>query len=481
MITIPSFSQDVITEQNYQKIIEKYNVVDATLYKKGLPGFEECRWDDLTLLNQYGNLRTGMPLYGMGNFGWGNEITGKSAKVRELGFVAIRAMFAEDDIFEKTAKAGINCVLLLGGPYYKEGDIEGWKQSIEYAVKRYGKNGAFWKEHPDIEPNPVKCYEILGETNIDSFTPPQGVDPVKHYYEYLKAAYTVIKSLDPDAKIIAFGTAGGNIGTWFGISHYAKFEHEYKPEKSMTFYGWLRFIDEVNRFGGYQYYDVIGVDNYSQPYGPDYKGNVVKAILVLRERMKEYGIEQKPIWFTEVGYPMEYRKQKYEYDEQKQADFTLRLYGLAASHGIERIHSFHVVDFVQNGDDPSMIRKFGFFDVNGNVKKQGLAMQTMISVLPEPYLLKTISDGIDDYYAYVFSGVNDKEVIMLWTANEETYIADDGIRKYVKPEVKVEKIVPVAGKKATMIDMYGNKMPLSIKNNQVSVEIGPSPLFILCE
>jgi hypothetical protein len=194
--------------------------------------------------------------------------------------------------------------------------------------------------------------------------------------------------------------------------------------------------------------------------------------------MKKIGIENKPIWFTEVGYPMKYRRDKYEYDDQKQADFTLRLYGLCASHGVEHVQSFHVLDFSQEGDDVSMMRMFGFFDKNDNVRKQGRALKTMISLLPQPKLLQTISDGQDNYYAYVFRGAGSKKVIMLWVANEETY-RDNEILKYAKPEKTVEKMIPLKDKSAVLVDMFGSRSPLEVKNGQATVKVSPTPVFIL--
>lgn len=471
-------SQEPINEGNYKNKFSEFHVGDPLKYREKITDFSDCDWDDLTFLNKYGTNKTGVSLYGMGNFGWGDQITGKSQQVRNLGIQHVRAMFAEDDIFEKTAKVGINCTLFLGGDFYSNGDFEGWKKSVEDAVKRYGKNGSFWKEHPEYKYNPVKYYEVLGETNIDSYIPPLGVDPVEHYYKYLKAAYEIIKSLDPSASVIAFGTSGGNIGNWMGMSYYSYFDYEYKPGKMMKFYGWLRFIEGVNKLGGYQYYDGIGLDNYSQPYAPDYKGNVVKALLVLREEMKKYGVEDKVIWFSEVGYPMRYRDSKYEYNDQKQAEFTLRLYGLAASHGVEHIQSFHVVDFSQDGDNASMWRLFGFFDNNGNVRKQGIALKTMIELLPEPKLLKTISDGEDNFYAYIFQGAMKNKVMMLWLANEETYV-ENGIRKYLYTEKNEQKTIEMCGETAMLVDMYGNKTPLILEKGNVVVKLSPSPVFVV--
>ncbi|MEA4936039.1 MAG: hypothetical protein VB102_05270 [Paludibacter sp.] len=471
-------SQKVINEGNYKNVLEEFNVSDPLKYREKIVDFTDCGWDDLTFLNKYGTSKTGVALYGMGNFGWGDQIIGKSQQVRNLGIQHVRAMFAEDEIFEKTAKAGINCTLFLAGEFYSNGDFEGWKKSVEDAVKRYGKKGSFWKEHPEYKYNPVKYYEILGETNIDSYIPPLGVDPVEHYYKYLKAAYEIIKSLDPSASVIAFGTSGGNIGNWMGMSYYSYFDYEYKPGKTMKFYGWLRFIEEVNKLGGYKYYDGIGLDNYSQPYAPDYKGNVVKALLVLREEMKKYGVEDKVIWFSEVGYPMRYRDSKYEYNDQKQAEFTLRLYGLAASHGVEHIQSFHVVDFSQDGDDASMWRIFGFFDNNGNVRKQGIALKTMIELMPKPKLLKTISDGKDDFYAYEFQGYKNNKVIMLWLANEKTYI-ENGIRKYVPEEKSEQKTINVYNKSVVLVDMYGKRNLLTSSQGKVTVHVSPSPVYVV--
>jgi hypothetical protein len=476
---VTGFSQSLVLEEStYEGIFNKLEVAQRG-YKARIKELEDCPWGDLTFLARSWSDRTGAPLYGLGNYGWGESILRTTPLVSELGIRYLRCGFAEDKYVERAARSGVSLVLLLHDETsYRQNDLKAWTGFVRRAVLRYGKGGTFWSEHPELKPLPVRYFEIMNEPNIDFVIPPADTDPDQIYFEFLRSAYETIKSIDPDARVIAFQTSGGTIGSWDDITYFSRFDHTARNGQKMKFFGWLRFINAVHSRGGHRYYDVVGLHPYSQPYGPDYKGHLVKALMALRAEMRRCHVEQKPVWFTEVGYPMRYGDASFELSDQKQADFLLRLHGICIAHGVERVESFHFEDFWQEGDRSSKLKLFGFFDHEGKPRKQALALATMIRLLPNPRLIRTLNDGSDGYYAYVFSGANQTKVTMLWLAGEETYM-DRGRLKYRPEEKRLTKELDVADGLALKVDMYGQQTLLAPEGERVRVEVSPQPVFVV--
>ena len=92
-----------------------------------------------------------------------------------------------------------------------------------------------------------------------------------HYAEALKSAYRTIKSIDPAATVVYGGTA-------------------YVP---------IDYIRETFDAGATNAFDVMNVHPYQTEGYPEYLGSSIDA---LRKMMDGYGLKDKPIWVTEVGW-----------------------------------------------------------------------------------------------------------------------------------------------------------------------------------
>ena len=68
---------------------------------------------------------------------------------------------------------------------------------------RYGRDGSFWAEHPELSPKPVTTYEIWNEPNIGWFWRPVP-DPERYATLYLKAR-AAIRAVDPSATVMIGG------------------------------------------------------------------------------------------------------------------------------------------------------------------------------------------------------------------------------------------------------------------------------------
>lgn len=96
----------------------------------------------------------------------------------------------------------------------------GWLAFCKAAVARYGPNGSFWAEHPDVPLRPLRNWQVWNEPNFKFFV--HKPNPAE-YAQMVKISSTAIKGTDPGAKVILAGLfawpKGGNSKTgnhnWF--------------------------------------------------------------------------------------------------------------------------------------------------------------------------------------------------------------------------------------------------------------------------
>lgn len=331
--------------------------------------------------------------------------------------------------------------------------IQEWRQQVQKVVNRCGPNGTLWKENPQIKALPIRYWEIWNEPNIEFLNPPKEMSRVQLYAEILKAASEEIRKRDPGAKIIAFNTSGGVSTGLPSPDGYAS---------QVQYFGWRRFIKETTQITGADCYDAIGLHPYTMPMGPE-AGGVVKGLELLKAVTTEQKSDKKEIWYTEVGFPIEYPRNKQVRDERQQACFTVRLYAIAAAHGVTQIQNMYLEDIIYRQDNTR--RSFGFYTAPGKWREQATALQTMIRLMPDPRKNpEIITENDKGPNAYKFNGANDNSVIMAWNAGEGT----------IEYEFKVK------GKKAAMINMLDkNSKTLEVKKGNVHVTLSEAPVYIV--
>jgi hypothetical protein len=138
-------------------------------------------------------------------------------------------------------------------------------------VRRYGPNGTFWSENPDVPKSPIREWQIWNEPNLKAYWP-RGPNP-KQYTQLLKAAVKPIKAADRSAKIVSAGMPESRIGV---------------PLK--------KFIPGMYKAGAKKWFDVLAIN----PYGHT-AGAVVANLARTRKIMKQFH-DSAPIWGTEIGW-----------------------------------------------------------------------------------------------------------------------------------------------------------------------------------
>ncbi len=80
-----------------------------------------------------------------------------------------------------------------------------WMKVLREAARRYGPDGEFWEENPELPFLPVHRWEIWNEQNIVTFADP--VDPVE-FAKLIRISGRVLHRIDPESKVLVGGFFG---------------------------------------------------------------------------------------------------------------------------------------------------------------------------------------------------------------------------------------------------------------------------------
>jgi hypothetical protein len=147
-------------------------------------------------------------------------------------------------------------------------NYQAYADFLKLVIARYGPDGQFWKEHPDVPYRPIRYWQIWNEPGVQYQWSPQA-SWAERYGELLKLAYPTVKQADPGAKVVLAG---------------------------LTNASW-EWMDALYERGGIKgYYDIVGVHYYAR-----IASQFLEVTKRLRAVMDAHGDTQVPIWWTEVG------------------------------------------------------------------------------------------------------------------------------------------------------------------------------------
>lgn len=391
------------------------------------------------------------PYYGacqqMVGYGWG-DIETTPYLMRNLGLSYIRdeLPWAEVEVqkgvlkipegrkemYQKVKDLGIDPVLILfkTNPNY---DNNGTPSSDE-AIKAYANYCAYMaSEFKGI----IKYYEIWNEYNIAAFNPTN--EPPETYAKMLKAAYKAIKEVNPEAVVIGLDIAG--IGT-----------------------DWPRRVFEA---GGYDYCDAVSVHPYDWS-GEFKEGDLIRDANAFKALMREYG-EEKPLWFTEIGFSTYVGGNGKGYTREEQAAATVLMRAISTAYDLCDVtlqYCFHDQD-----SDSASESCWGFVnswadrdDVRGGAKENYLAAGAMNHFWGNAEYKGKIVDEENRQYAFNFYNRNlDKNVLLLEAGKGSSL-----------------KTLDLGCSSVDIYDMYGNYVrTLNSENGIYSFQIKEIPVYAI--
>lgn len=193
-------------------------------------------------------------------------------------------------------------------------------------VRRYGPEGAFWRERPDVPRRPLRDWQIWNEPNQPVFY--WSDQPfARDYVALLRAARAQIKAADPRARVVLAGLVGES---WTGLQR-------------------------VYDAGGRGLFEVAAVHPFTlRPR------NVVRILELFRATLDRNGARKVPMLATEVSWPSAKgkvtRTYGYEVSERDQARnlaaLLPRMVAARRTLRLEGAYWYTWLSYDRRGNDP---------------------------------------------------------------------------------------------------------------------------------
>ncbi len=135
-------------------------------------------------------------------------------------------------------------------------------------IARYGTDGSFWLEHPELEKRPLRYWQMWNEPEIEAYwnEPKFWVG----YAKLVKASFRALRRADPRARLVLAGSVGVS---W-------------------------ESLDRLYRQGIKKHFDVAAIHPYTG--SPDEVAEIVRRN---RRVLRRWGEGKKPLWITELSWP----------------------------------------------------------------------------------------------------------------------------------------------------------------------------------
>ena len=272
----------------------------------------------------------------------------------------------------------------------------------------------------------IKYWEVWNEPNIQPFWK----GPRNFYARVLELAYKAIKEADPEARVMAFSTAGVD----------------------------LEFIKTILDEGAIGDFDLVSVHPYRYPPTPE-QTDLVGQLQNAQARLLEEGCPDEPMWITEMGWPTNLGGNGST--ELKQAQMIARAYLLSlASGAVSKIFWYN---YRNDGFDPEYNEhNFGILRRPFEPKPAFLSYKTMTERLGgAPRFIRRLETTDDGNYVLEFK-TGDQTTFVCWRDDEgEASIA-----------------LKLGSNAFRAWDMFGNLLPIRGVSGTANLTIGPSPIYV---
>ena len=156
----------------------------------------------------------------------------------------------------------------IGAPPARVADYVAY---LEALVRRYGPQGTFWAERPDIPRRPLREWQIWNEPHLDGYWRADGDDIwAQGYASLLQASNAALERADP-----------GSVTVLAGLADFV----------------WLH-LRKLYRAGIRGHFDVAAMNFFTTR-----PGLVMKGVRLFRAQLKRAGDRRKPVWLTETTWP----------------------------------------------------------------------------------------------------------------------------------------------------------------------------------
>lgn len=259
----------------------------------------------------------------------------------------------------------------------------------------------------------IKSYEVWNEENIERFWSP-APDPA-HYGALLMAAYTAIKQACPDANVLFGGLCSMQLDAYLG-------QRWWFLDEMVTAHPDICSSFDVLALHPYTY---LQASSPEQDYAlsDDYPlQSQTEMSRLAREKLAKLGCADKPIWYTEMGWP------SYDLSEDTVARFLARSVLIAQR---DLVNGYYWYDFydgepITTGSRPHE-NYFGLFGWPGDTttprreKPAFKALSALNARLGSAFFARDLSGLLalpNDVYALAFIDADKRVTLALWDGRE---------------------------------------------------------------
>ena len=217
--------------------------------------------------------------------------------------------------------------------------LAGFERFARAAAERYGTDGTFWKQNPNVPKLPITEWQVWNEPNSPLFWKPS--PDAAQYLRLLRAFNSAVKGSDPRARILL----GGLFPT---------------PRNGISL---DRFLSALYEGGGGRLFDGVAIHPYART-----PRDAIERVAQARAVMRHFGDEDKPIWITEVGWASQGTPPGLVVGPSGQADYVRQTFELAAA-ARDRLGIAGVIWYSLNDTPgPIWVGHCGLFTVDGTAK-----------------------------------------------------------------------------------------------------------------
>ncbi len=262
-----------------------------------------------------------------------------------------------DSLVEATSRRGIDFLPTMYNspnwlstdyrrmPVWGPGAISLWKKFLTSAVARFGTDGTFWVNNPEVPYRPVMKWQIWNEPNIRNFAKP--VSP-RRYAKLMKVSAAAIRRTDPNAKLVTGGL-------------YAK------PPKGTGIES-SKFFNRLYRTRGFkQSFNIAAI----HPYASN-TGDSIRRTFPLRWSLNRHHDRRKHMVITELGWGSDSATTFGKGDADGQGLQLRSAYRKYLKYRrklkLDSIYWFSWSDLPPGADSCSFCHKTGLFDSSGEAK-----------------------------------------------------------------------------------------------------------------
>jgi hypothetical protein len=214
---------------------------------------------------------------------------------------------------------------------------------LRLLIERYGPDGSFWEENPDVPKRPIRSWQLWNEPDHLHYWSDQPYQ--RDYVALARAARRAIKQADPGARVIMAGFADRS---WDSIA-------------------------SVYDAGAKGVFDVVAI----HPYTFEVR-NVLRIVEFARRELRQAGDPDLPLWLTEVtwssGKRPGHEARPFETTEPDQAARLAEALPLLLRErnrlGVERIYWENWISRDSNYDNPFDFSGLRVLEPDGSVREK---------------------------------------------------------------------------------------------------------------